>query len=187
MASGMIIRTANPQDAQALLDIYGYYVLHTAVTFEYEVPSQAEFRSRIENTLKRYPYLVAEVEGQTLGYAYASPFHARPAYAWCAELSVYIRRDARRGGVGRALYESMEEELKRMGMLNLYACIACPQIEDETLTFDSIRFHNRMGFVQNGLFHSCGYKFERWYDMVWMEKHIGPHQRIQPPVKPFAG
>ena len=185
MAEEIIIRTASPEDAQALVDIYGYYVLNTAVTFEYEVPSVEAFRGRIENTLKRYPYLVAEKAGRIVGYAYAGPFHSRPAYGWCAELSVYIQRDARGGGVGRALYTAMEEELKRMGVLNLYACIACPQIEDETLTFASIRFHTRMGFEHNGLHHSCGYKFERWYDIAWMEKHIGEHLRQQPPVKSF--
>ena len=185
MAADTVIRPAKPEDAQALVDIYRYYVLHTAITFEYEVPDVEEFRARMEKTLQRYPYLVAERAGRIVGYAYAGPYRTRAAYDWCAELSVYLHREERGHGIGRALYEALEEGLKRMGILNLYACIACPQIEDETLTFASICFHNRMGYEQCGLFHSCGYKFDRWYDMVLMEKQIGVHQQHQPPVKPY--
>ena len=70
-----------------------------------------------------------------------------------------------------------------MGILNLYACIAVPEAEDETLTLDSVRFHARMGYVEAGHYHWCGYKFGRWYDMVWMEKMIGEHRPDQPPVR----
>ena len=81
---GVLIRDAVPQDAGALLEIYRWYVERTAITYEYDVPTEAEFRQRIESTLLRYPYLVAERDGRILGYAYAGAFHPRAAYAWCA-------------------------------------------------------------------------------------------------------
>jgi phosphinothricin acetyltransferase len=110
-----------------------------------------------------------------LGYAYASPFHARKAYQWCAEMSIYVRKDERGRGLGRLLYEDLERRLKEMGYLNLNACIGYPEAEDEHLTFASVRFHERMGYSMVGEFHKCGFKFGRWYNMVWMEKLIGEH------------
>ena len=181
----MTIRTATVDDAQALLHIYSYYVQNTAVTFEYDVPTVEEFAQRIAKTLQKYPWLVAEEDGCIVGYAYAAAFRTRPAYGWGVELSVYLDCHERGRGTGRRLYEALEAMLQRMGVLNLYACIAVPEQEDEYLTFASERFHERMGFVKNGTFHRCGYKFNRWYHMIWMEKLIGDHQPDQPPVKPF--
>lgn len=171
----IVIRTAKTEDAQRLLEIYAPYVTGTAITFEYDVPSVEEFQRRIENTLQKYPYLVAEQEGEILGYAYASSFHTRAAYAWAVETSVYVRQDRKKLGIGRLLYEELERLLKQQNILNLYACIACPENEDEYLTKDSVRFHERLGFELIGEFHQCGFKFNRWYNMVWMEKHIGDH------------
>ena len=88
MTDGITIRTARPEDAAALLEIYAPYVTDTAITFEYTVPSEAEFRGRIEKTLKRYPYIVAEKAGRMIGYAYAGAFHPRAAYDWACELSI---------------------------------------------------------------------------------------------------
>ena len=84
------------------------------------------------------------------------------------------------------LYEALEENLKKQGILNVNACIACPQVEDEYLTKDSVRFHGKLGYKMVGTFHKCGYKFNRWYDMVWMEKFIGEHITDQMPVIPFG-
>ena len=180
------LRTACEEDAEALLDIYAPYVEHTAVSFEYEVPSVEGFRERIRRRRGRYPYLLAESEGEILGYAYASPFHERRAYDWAAETSIYLRRDRRRQGLGRKLYEALEEILRMQGITDLYACIACPEGEDPYLNGDSILFHQRMGFRTVGRFPSCGYKFHRWYHMVWMAKNIGEHREEQPEVKPFS-
>lgn len=182
----MIIRTATVEDASKLLEIYAPYVLGTAITFEYEVPSVDEFQRRIENTLQKYPYLVAEQEGEILGYAYASSFHTRAAYAWAVETSVYVRQDRKKCGIGKALYEELERQLKQQNILNLYACIAYPEKEDEYLTKDSVRFHERLGFELIGEFHQCGFKFNRWYNMVWMEKHIGEHVEKPNAVKRFG-
>ena len=180
------IRRAVLEDAGAFLGIYQHYVLHTAVTFEYDVPTLEEFRGRMNNIMQKYPWLVAETDGKIVGYAYAGAFRTRAAYGWSAEMTVYLHHECRGQGVGRQLYEALEDALKRMGVLNLYACIGVPEEEDEYLTFASARFHERMGFTRNGFFHQCGYKFDRWYHMVWMEKIIGEHRSNQPPVKPFS-
>ena len=184
---GLTIRTADPaKDAADLLRIYAPYVEHTAITFEYAVPAEEEFRTRIERTLKKYPYLVAERDGRILGYAYAGAFQPRAAYGWCAEMSIYLDRDVRGQGIGRALYEALESALDAMGIVNLYACIAVPDGEDAYLDRSSEAFHSRLGFETVGEFHSCGYKFKRWYNMIWMEKIIGAHRADQPSVRPFA-
>ena len=167
------LRPARITDAPALLAIYAPYVTDTAVTYEYEVPAEAEFARRMESVMARFPYLVAEQNGEILGYAYAGPFHSRAAYRRSAELSVYLRMDARRQGIGRALYEALEKLLQAEGYRNLYACIAWTETEDEYLTQDSVRFHERMGFHHVGTFRGCAFKFGRRYDMVYMEKHIG--------------
>ena len=96
------IRTACAEDAPGLLEIYAPYVENTMITFEYQVPSPGEFKERICRTLENYPYLVAEADGRLLGYAYASAFKDRAAYAWSAETSIYVRQNYRRNGVGRA-------------------------------------------------------------------------------------
>ena len=174
--SNTIIRPARPSDARALLAIYSWYVERTAVSFEYEVPSEEAFSARIASTLRRYPYLVLEEDGKISGYAYAGPFKTRAAYDWDCEMSIYIDRTAHGRGLGRMLYNRLEEELGKMGIQNLYACISCPVTEDEYLTMDSIRFHEHMGYSIAGRYHRCGFKFKRWYDMVWMEKIIGKHE-----------
>jgi len=168
----LILRPAVPEDAAALLAIYAPYVTDTAVTYEYDVPTVAEFCGRIEETLKRFPYLAAEKDGVILGYAYAGAFRTRAAYSRCAELSIYLSMDARRQGIGSALYKALEERLASMGYRNLYACIAWSETEDEYLSHDSVRFHTAMGFHHAGLFRGCAEKFGRLYDMVYMEKHI---------------
>lgn len=172
----IIIRTATVEDAEEILNIYAYYVKNTAITFEYDVPSLEEFRRRIEKTLQKYPYLVILEQGNIVGYAYAGAFKERAAYDWSVEMTVYIARDAKRLGLGRKIYEELERQLKEMGILNLYACIGDPIVEDEYLTKDSEKFHQHLGYRKVGEFHKCGYKFGRWYNMIWMEKLIGEHK-----------
>ena len=177
------IRTATLSDAQALLNIYSPYVEHTAITFEYDVPSVEEFASRIKNTLQKYPYLVAEKNGRLLGYAYASPFHERPAYDWAVETSIYVDQNIKHQGMGRRLHDALEDALRSQGILNMNACIAYPPEEDEYLDKNSVEFHTHMGYRLVGEFYKCGYKFHRWYNMVWMEKLIGNHLSDQKPPK----
>ena len=186
MADEIKIRVATPDDAPALLKIYAPYVKNTSITYEYDVPSEEEFRRRIESTLRRYPYLVLEREGDILGYAYAGPLHSRPAYDWAVETSIYLDQNARGGGLGRKLHDALEAVLREQGFLNMNACIAYPEVEDEYLTKNSAEFHAHLGFELVGTFHNCGYKFDRWYDMVWMEKIIGEPHAGQPAVKPYS-
>jgi phosphinothricin acetyltransferase len=169
------IRNVELTDAERLLEIYDYYVKNTAITFEYETPSLDEFKARIENITKRYPYLVIERNGRIEGYAYAGVFKNRAAYDWSCETTIYIDRDARKSGMGRMLYEALEERLRAMGILNMYACIGYPEKEDEYLTKNSAEFHEHLGYTKVGEFHKCGRKFNRWYNMIWMEKFIGEH------------
>ena len=168
----VMLRSADTADAARLLEIYEYYVVNTAITFEYDVPSQEAFGARIRNTLKRYPYLILEEDGEVKGYAYAGVFKDRAAYDHSCELSIYLDRNAKGQGYGRKLYEALEEKLKVQGIRNLYACIGDPIGEDPYLTKDSEKFHRHLGFVKVGEFHKCGYKFGRWYNMIWMEKII---------------
>ena len=179
----MLIRSAERGDAGRLLVLYAPYVTDTAVTFEYDVPTEAEFARRIGATLEKYPYLVLEDAGDVLGYAYAGPFKGRAAYDWAVETTIYLRPDAHGRGYGRTLYTALEEELKKRHFLNAYACIAYSEREDETLTHASPRFHERMGYALCGTFRQCGYKFGRWYDMIWMEKHLGGHPSDPQPVR----
>lgn len=172
----MNIEFVTLKDAEELLNIYAPYVEETAITFEYEVPSLEEFRSRIRDISEKYPYIKAvDEDGTILGYAYAGAFAERKAYEWSVEATIYIRRDKRHGGIGRALYASLEEGLKSMGILNMNACIALPKAHSTHLPDDSIHFHHRLGFTDVGVFHDSGYKFGEWYDMVWMEKMLGEH------------
>ena len=172
----IIIRKATSNDAGELLKIYEHYVVKTAISFETEVPTEAEFRGRIEKTLKEYPYLVAEIDGNIMGYAYTSCFVGREAYRHSAETSIYVKEDARGSGIGGKLYSEIEKISKAQNILNLYACIGYTDVEDEYLTNDSMRFHEHLGYKLIGTFKKCGYKFDRWYDMIWMEKIIGKHE-----------
>ena len=185
-SSSVTIRTARLEDAERLAQIYAPYVRDTAITFEYEAPDAEEFRARMEHVLQKYPYLVAEDDGMIVGYAYLTEFHPRAAYGWCAETAIYVDRKMRGGGVGGALYRALEDIAGLMGIINLNACIGYPPVEDEYLTRNSVEFHEHMGYSWVGQFHQCGYKFGRWYDMIWMEKPLGDHVAEPVPVKRYS-
>ena len=169
----MEIRLAKPSDARSLLDIYAPYVENTAITFEYEVPTIEDFATRIEKTLEKYPYLVAEEGGVVVGYAYASTYYARAAYDWAVELSVYVCQDARGKGVGSKLYDAMEEMLEQMGYIHFLACISLPNEA-------SLALHRKRGYQQVAHFPKIGYKFNRWHDIVWLQKSLDKEAR---PIK----
>ena len=179
------VRNATTQDLPRILDIYSYYVEHTAISFEWVTPSLEEMAQRMKKTTARYPYFVAERDGVVEGYAYIGPFVGRTAYDWCCETTIYLAPTARKTGMGRMLYEALEGAAKKMGILNMYACIGYPEVEDEYLTCNSAQFHAHLGYKQVGLFYNCGHKFDRWYHMIWMEKLLAPHGANQPPVVPY--
>ena len=176
MINSIVIRRATKEDIKDILDIYGYYTLNTAISFEYETPSMEEFTKRFENISSKFPYLVAVCDDKIVGYAYGNTLIARAAYDYCAELTIYLEPNMRKCGIGKKLYTELEKQLAEQGIKNLYACIGSPIEEDEYLTNNSEQFHEHLGFKRNGLFYKCGYKFGNWYNMIWMEKIIGEHQ-----------
>ena len=178
MNGNISIRLADPQDAKALLKVYAPYVENTPITFEYEVPSPAEFENRIREISSRYPYLVACKGSEILGYSYACTFKSRAAYDWSVETSIYIDQGARSLGIGSLLYQKLEELLKKQNICNLCACITYPNPE-------SIAFHERHGYSTVAHFHRSGYKFHTWYDMIWMEKALGEHSDSPKPFIPI--
>jgi len=185
MAS-VTIRMATKSDAKEILAIYAPYVRNTAISFEYDVPSVEEFTERINNIVKKYPYIVAIDNNQIIGYAYVSSFKERIAYDWAVETTIYLRQNCRGKGIGRKLYLALEEILKRQNILNLNACIAYTSTENAYLTNTSMYFHEHLGYKKIGHFTKCGYKFGSWYDMIWMEKIIGEHSETPKSVIPIS-
>ena len=150
------------------------------------MPTLDDFRQRIKNTLHTHPYLVMERDGEIVGYAYTGQLGSRAAYAWAAETSIYLRQDCRRGGLGTRLYHALEDASRAQNVQVLYACIAAPVSDgDPHLTRASIDFHTRRGYEIVGTFHRCGYKFDTWYDVVWMEKRLSD-DAVPAPVTPFS-
>jgi phosphinothricin acetyltransferase len=160
-----MIRFATVTDAQVLLNIYAQY-MDTAVTFEYELPSLAEFEGRIRTFLDNYPYLVYEQDGQIWGYAYAHRHMERAAYQWNAELSIYLDSSVHSRGIGRQLYTTLMDLLRLQNVKNVYGCITLPNEK-------SIGLHTALGFTTVGIYHNAGYKCGRWHDVIWVEKAIG--------------
>ena len=173
------IRIATPEDADALLEIYTYYVLNTAITMEITPPDPDEFRRRIIQTGKNYPWMVAENDGVIVGYAYISSFHTREAYRHAAEISIYVAKDERHKGTGRQLYDALEEIAQRQNVYTLHACIVKPDGPDAYVTNASCDFHASVGYRMEGRHERCAYKFDRWYSVVWMGKRL-----TEPPEKP---
>lgn len=166
----IIVRPATVSDAQDILNIYAPYIRETAITYEYEVPSLAEFQHRIAHTLEKYPYLVAvDSYGCIVGYAYASPFITRSACDWSVETSIYVDRNCRGRHIGALLYEELERILKAQHVINACAYI-CASYEE------SIAFHRKQGYEIVATFHKSGYKLGRWHDLVCMEKALSKHE-----------
>ncbi|MBR5288988.1 MAG: N-acetyltransferase [Clostridia bacterium] len=160
------IAAAKGCDAKAVLSIYAPYILTTPVTFETEVPTEAQFAQRIEAISGEFPYLLLFVDSELAGYAYAHRQAERAAFGWNAELSVYLRMDMRGKGLGRPLYELLMDLLKMQGYVNVYGVITGSNEQ-------SIVMHEKMGFERIGKHEKTGYKFGQWHDTVWMHKRIG--------------
>ena len=145
----LCLQVAGDGDVRPMLAIYAPYVRDTAITFEYEVPTAAEFGARLHQVLPAYPWLVCRAPGQVLGYAYAHRHMERAAYGWNVECSVYVLGSARGHGVGRALYGALLELLRLQGVVNAYGCIAVPNEASEAL-------HRAAGFSLLGRFPASG-------------------------------
>lgn len=170
MSNEILIREVCDTDVERLVEIYDHYVVNTAVTFEYYTPTVEEFRKRISVIGQKYPYLVCEMDGRIIGYAYASEYSSREAFNWSVYTSIYLDKNYRRLGAGTALYECLEEELKDRGIVNAIAAVAYIEEEDEYLTNDSVAFHERKGYVTAAHMKNMGKKFDRWYDLLLMQK-----------------
>ena len=187
MNDKITLRTASPSDAEALLEIYSYYTEETAVSFETETPTAEEFSRRIAKTLTKYPYLIAEQNGEILGYSYTSPFVGRAAYIHAAETTIYLKKGAVKKGIGKRLYTAVERISEAQNIYTLEACIGTVDngSEDEHLTNNSAEFHAHMGYRLVGEFKRCGRKFGKWYNMIWMEKLLREHPENPEPFIPF--
>jgi L-amino acid N-acyltransferase YncA len=159
------IRSIEIGDAEAVRNIYAPFVSENATSFETEPPDVLAMEQRIKTVQDQYPWLVYVSDGKVLGYAYASRHRERKAYQWCVEVSVYIHASARHCGIGRALYISLFEILRRQGYVNAYAAITLPNAP-------SIRLHESLGFQHIGVFTQCGFKLGRWHDVAWLQLRL---------------
>lgn len=172
------VRMATPNDAAEVLKIYSHYVRETAITFEYEPPSEEEMRRRISTTLEKYPWLVCVSDGTCAGYAYAGAHRQREAYQWGVETSVYVCHSHHRMGVARALYSRLLGMLKLQGYTQALAGIALPNEA-------SVKFHERLGFEPIGVYPKIGFKFGRWHDTMWSRLELNPSgSEHEPPRTP---
>ena len=160
-----MLRIATEADVPAILEIYAPYVTDTTITFEYTVPTAAEFLQRFREITAEFPWLVWEEQGEILGYAYACHPFQRAAYSWSAEPSIYLRPEAQGKGIGRKLYAGLEELLKEMGYRMLFALITGENR-------GSCAFHEKLGYTLAGTLETAGYKMGRWCSVFWMEKQI---------------
>lgn len=161
------LRAATPADAAAIREIYAPYVRDTAISFETEIPTVAELTARIEKALQTHAWVVAEDTTGITGYAYAGEHKARSAYRWSVTVSVYLRPDARRRGLGTRLYHALFEALKARGYVMAYAGIVLPNQGSE-------RLHRALGFEAVGVYRNVGYKLGRWRDVARWQLQLQP-------------
>jgi len=174
-----LIRLAEEGDAAQIAAIYAPVVRDTIISFEAEPPTAEESARRVRDTVERWPWLVCERDGQVLGYAYAGAHRSRAAYQWSVDVSAYVREDARRTGVGRALYASLIAALDLQGFYNAYAGIALPNEA-------SVGLHEAVGFRLVGVYRGVGYKRGAWHDVGWwglaLQEGAAREARPSPPV-----
>lgn len=172
------IRIATIEDAEAILAIYRPIVEQTVISFEFAPPTHEEMERRITTTLPNYPWLVAEQDGDILGYVYGSRHSERAAYQWSANVSVYVAAAARRRGIGRALYTSLFELLRLQGIYSVYAGITLPNE-------GSVGIHEAMGMRLVGVYELVGHKMGGWYDVGWWQMPLRERTGAPQPLIPF--
>ena len=174
-APGVSIRPGAAGDAEALAAIYGWHVLNGTGTFEIEPPGAADMLARRDAVLADgWPWLVAEQGGAVVGFAYAGPFRARPAYRFCLENSIYLHPDARRQGIGRVLLAELIARCRALGARQMLAVIG------DSANAGSIGLHRALGFAPVGLLVGVGRKFDRWIDVVLMQRALGAGSAADP-------
>ncbi len=173
--SSPLIRPSTDADLPAITRIYGHHVLHGTGTFETTPPTEAEMATRRADVLgKNLPWLVVEQDGQVLGYAYGNWFKPRPAYRFSVEDSIYMAPEAAGKGLGRALLAELLAQLERGGTRKVMAVIG------DSSNAGSVGVHRALGFTPVGTVASCGWKFDRWLDIVIMEKTLGAGNSTRP-------
>jgi phosphinothricin acetyltransferase len=170
------IRLAQEADADAIAAIYGPIVDATAISFEIVPPGRHEMARRLSETLRAYPWLVCDLEGQVAGYAYASRHHERSAYQWSVNASVYVDSRYQRRGVGHGLYLSLFAILAAQGFVNAYAGITLPNP-------GSVGLHEAMGFEKLGVYRNVGFKLGAWHDVGWWQLTLKEH--VDSPREPM--
>lgn len=167
--SDLIVRASTEADVARCAEIYGHHVLHGTASFEVDPPDFAEMAKRRAAVIDLgLPYLVAERDGTVVGYAYAGLYRPRPAYRWAVENSIYIDKDSRGQGIGKALLPPLIDLCTEAGRRQMIAVIGDSQHTA------SIRLHEACGFAMVGTFRSIGFKFGRWLDSVLMQRALGP-------------
>ena len=171
----LAIRPSREEDIAAITAIYAHHVLHGTGTFETEPPSPAEMASRRADVLARnLPYLVAEEDGEVLGFAYCNWFKPRPAYRFSAEDSIYVSESARGKGLGAKLLAALSQAAEAAGVRKLIAVIG------DSANAGSSGVHRSQGFTHVGVLKDCGWKFGEWRDVVLMEKVLGEGSTTRP-------
>jgi len=168
------IRLIQDNDTQAVLDIYAPYVLNTYITFEYDVPTFAEFSKKIRTITSQYPWLVCLQNDRIIGNAYAGEHRHRTAYKWSPESTIYLSEDVFGMGIGHVLYTTLFDILRLQGFFNVYAGVGIPNERSEKL-------HRSVGFEELGIFKNVGYKLGKWHDTKWFQLHLQAHI-INPPL-----
>jgi L-amino acid N-acyltransferase YncA len=169
------IRPSREDDLPAIAAIYAHHVLHGTGTFETTPPTEAEMAARRADVLaKGLPWLVAEDNGQVVGFAYCQWFKPRPAYRFSAEDSIYLHPDAAGKGQGRELLKQLMLTAEKAGIRKLMAVIG------DSANAGSVGVHRSLGFTQVGILKSCGWKFGKWLDIVLMEKSLGEGDKTPP-------
>jgi L-amino acid N-acyltransferase YncA len=172
MGDSIRIRPAAPADVPGLLAIYRPFVEASVVSFETATPSVEEFSERIRIALDGWQWLVAEKDGQCIGYAYGSSHRERSAYRWSVEVSAYVEPNHHRQGIGRSLYSNLVADLIHKGFCNAYAGVTLPNEA-------SVALHRSVGFDLIGTFGAVGRKFGKWHDVAWFQRRL----RESPPFE----
>ncbi|MEU9230735.1 N-acetyltransferase family protein [Streptomyces massasporeus] len=165
-----VIRPAAPADLDAVAEIFTHYVRHTVITFEETPPPVDAWRQRLDGlAAQELPFLVAELSGEVVGYAYATPWRPKPAYRHTVENSIYLAPGRTGQGLGGALLEALLTACAQTHLRQMIAVIA------DAGTDASVALHRRFGFTDVGRLAAVGYKHDRWIDTVLMQRTFGPH------------
>jgi L-amino acid N-acyltransferase YncA len=168
MENKLTMRLIKNDDSKGALDVYKPYVVSTAITFEYDVPSLDDFSTRVETIANEYPWLVCLKDDKIIGYAYASKHRYKTAYQWSPESTIYLSSDYHRKGIAKILYKTLFSILRLQGYVNVYAGVALPNIKSE-------EFHIALGFNKIGDFSKIGFKLGKWHDVRWFQLHLTEH------------